>query len=204
VNTAQDITTHPLYRPHHGDMTGFEYVLVGEVLTKECEWTGSLGPDWSAICPSMIGSRLTNEHVCTYRRRIAAPTEQKLDSSEAVILPEPVAVVGDKYEKNGWFCEVTEVTPDAVKYIIGDRETISTHAEFKRLEKKTLDNGATFIPSPEREPFYQKKFITVVFPAGMANLDAYLGFAVDYREGNYLEKFDAAKDRVINAMEGTL
>lgn len=117
----QDPTKHPLYRAHHGDMTGWRYLEVGEARTRgdEFDWKEQ-GEGWSPLM-YRIGESYTAEemNMFTYRRRVA----------------------------------------------------------------------------PAEKPVEQKRYVTVVFPGDARNLESFLQFAVDHREGNALLILDGLEDR---------
>lgn len=127
---------HTLYHPHHGDMTGWRYINVGEV---RAVWDEAIGQQDSGLwlaasigdVPETYGDEASGRYDLAYRRRLAPA----LDASK---------------------------------------------------------------------PSDQKRFVTVVYHATEENLE-WIKMSVkpfEVREGNYLEKFDNRKERVLKALEG--
>lgn len=77
-----DIKQHPLWREHHGDMTGFEYLdPVKDTRTEgdECINNSYDIATWHPIAKNKIGEPYSSLHYVgmSYRRRIAPATDQK-------------------------------------------------------------------------------------------------------------------------------
>lgn len=73
MNPTPDITQHPLYRPHHGDMKGWRYLEDHETIQSGDEWIGQANKKdkWETdrdIVGWIVGE---NNNYCVYRRRIS-------------------------------------------------------------------------------------------------------------------------------------
>lgn len=87
IDDMQDPHKHALYRPHHGDMTGFRFLESHELPLKTDDWAtlnpcgGKLSDSWTP-CGHMP---VDNKDIFAYRRRVA-PAEKPADQPRFVTI----------------------------------------------------------------------------------------------------------------------
>lgn len=84
MNPTPDITQHPLYRPHHGDMTGWRYLERNEVIDTQDECIATSWSDWDT-CISRVGCRAGEFNQMVFRRRIS-PESKPADKKRFVTI----------------------------------------------------------------------------------------------------------------------
>lgn len=129
-----DITKHPLYRKHHGDMTGWRFLEKGEKINRGDEVNtleDVFGSGWEIVKKPSWNQAFHNEHLA-FRRRIAPAVEKPSDQKRYVTV------------------------------IVEMNESVDLKSSLAKSELHVSE----------------------------------------IREGNYLEKFDNRKERVLKALEG--